>query len=109
MLYSCFNPNKGLYDVYEDSATHVVNGDLPVPKFDSRSQIGNIGVPSIEAGRPLPSGAKRVGESWTAKGIVVNCGRVGVFGDTTKGEFGDLLMPFVLIGAGIWFIWYYSK
>jgi hypothetical protein len=74
MLYSCFDPQTGLYNVFEDSVTHPVNGDLPVPKLSELSYAGTVGVPAIEAGRKLPSGVSKVGTSWNAKGLVVNCG-----------------------------------
>jgi hypothetical protein len=71
MIYSCFDQNKGLYDYFQDTEMRPINGDLPIPKFPSST--GRIGVPAIEAGRPLPSGAKPAGSGWHARGMVVNC------------------------------------
>lgn len=102
MLYSCFNQNTGLYDVYEDQATHPVNGDLPVPKLGN--EIQGIGVPALEAGRPLPWGAKHVGTSWNARGIVVNCGGSSL-GAISREQLGNIVVP-VLIGASLLTIMY---
>jgi hypothetical protein len=74
VLYSCFDPQTGLYNVFEDGRTHPVNGDLPVPQLSSSNYAGTVGVPAMEAGRKLPGDASQVGTSWNAKGLVVNCG-----------------------------------
>lgn len=71
MKYSCFNQASGVYHVFEDSAQIPINGDLPVPALGS--DVNGIGVPSIEAGRPLPSGARPVGTSWHPVGMIVSC------------------------------------
>ncbi len=74
MIYSCFNPRLGLYDYFEDSISLPINADLPIPKLPKDTQMG---VASIEAGRPLPGGAQRTGQGWHAKGIIVQCGASG--------------------------------
>ena len=81
MLYSCFDQDRGDYRVYRDSSTRPINGDLPVP--DMPADTGNIGVPTEDAARPFPSGAKYVGRSWRAQGMVVRCsgGALGNAGD----------------------------
>ena len=71
MIYSCFDQSAGLYDYYEDSSTRPINGDLPIPELPAST--GKIGVPAIEAGRPLPINAKKVGQGWHARGMVVQC------------------------------------
>lgn len=73
MNYSCFDPASGLYDYFEDATQIPINADLPVPQLPKAA--GKIGVPSIDAGRPLPPGARPVGRGWHARGIVVSCGR----------------------------------
>ena len=73
MNYSCFDQKSGLYDYYADATELAINADLPVPQLPSVA--GKIGVPSIDAGRPLPAGARPVGRGWHARGIVVSCGR----------------------------------
>ena len=69
MRYSRFNAELGLYEVFEDTSTHALNGDFPVPRLGP--DAGRIGIPATEAGRELPARAKRVGTSWHAKGLVV--------------------------------------
>lgn len=78
MIYSCFDSHAGLYDYFEDSQQISINADLPVPRLPAAT--GQIGVPSITAGRPLPSGARHVGKGWHARGIVVDCGKSGSLG-----------------------------
>lgn len=75
MIYSCFNPHTGLYRYFENTKQIPVNADLPVPRLPPPA--GRVGVPSIDAGRPLPSDARPVGEGWNARGIIVNCSRSG--------------------------------
>lgn len=71
MIYSCFNPQLGLYEYFEDATTHPTNGDLPVPNL--AKMAGKVGVPAQDAGRKLPPGAKRAGRGWRARGIIVQC------------------------------------
>lgn len=73
MIYSCFNERLGQYEYFEDQRGHALNGDLPVPNYLAGKTAGNIGVPAREAARPLPSGAKRVGQGFEAKGMIVSC------------------------------------
>jgi hypothetical protein len=83
MIYSCFVPERGTYDYYENSLQMQLNADLPVPRLPP--DAGKIGVPAIDAGRPLPSDARKTGEGWHARGMVVNCrGRSGM------SAFGEL-------------------
>lgn len=106
MLYSCFNPKLRLYEVFEDDRGHPMNGDLPVPTFGS--EAGNIGVPASEAGRRLPQSAKRVGTSWHARGLVVQCNNVPVRGlghdESPKWSWKSLLVTVGVIGGAIWFV-----
>jgi hypothetical protein len=90
VLYSCFDDQAGNYRVYEHRGERAVNDDLPVPKLPS--DVSGIGVPAIEAGRPLPKGARYVGRSWQAKGIVVRCGgELGTLEETLDKAFGRSL------------------
>ena len=72
-MYSCFNERLGLYEYFQDDRGHALNGDLPVPSYLGGKKAGKIGVPAREAGRPLPSGTKRIGHGFEAKGMVVSC------------------------------------
>lgn len=72
MIYSCFDQPSGLYRYFEDNRQIPVNGDLPVPSYLS-SRATKLGVPSMEAGRPLPSDAREIGNGLQARGMVVAC------------------------------------
>ncbi len=78
MIHSCFDPKTGLYDYYQSSLQIPYNADLPVPKLPSMA--GNVGVPAMEAGRPMPSGAKHIGRGWHARGMISRCDGGGVSG-----------------------------
>lgn len=69
MRYSRFNEASGMYDVFEDARPHALNADLPVPSLGAA--VNGIGVPARHAGRPLPSGARPIGQSWEPMGVVV--------------------------------------
>lgn len=68
MIYSVFVPAEGLYHYYESPQALEFNADLPVPGLPSDS--GKVGVPSIDAARPLPAGTRMVGKGWKARGMV---------------------------------------
>lgn len=76
MRYSRFDELSGLYDVFEDTKGHPINGDLAVPNLSSQV-VRNIGVSGREAGRRLPSNAKLVGRSWHPQGVIVPSVRGG--------------------------------
>lgn len=73
MIYSCFEPKSGLYDYFETADRIPINADLPIPKLPQG--VSGIGVPAIEAGRPMPFNARHVGQGWHARGMLINCGR----------------------------------
>lgn len=100
MKYSCFNQDRGLYQVFEDRATVPVNGDLPLPQLGS--EVNTIGVPSLEAARPLPAGAVPRGESWSPVGLVVDCRRQGL-GSLTIGSWSPEWKS-VVVGALVGFL-----
>jgi hypothetical protein len=101
MFYSCFDAKRGDYRLFEDSRSLAVNADLPVPSLGP--DVSGIGVPAIEAGRPLPSGAQEVGRTWRARGIIVNCGAgLGAIDAETIEKWG----PYVLIGGAALLIAY---
>lgn len=84
MKYSCFNQESGLYRVFEDEARIPINGDLPVPALGP--ELNGIGVPSLDAARPLPAGARYLQDSWVPVGMVVSCGR-------PAGGLGSFTLP----------------
>ena len=90
MIYSCFDPLSGMYRYYQDAKQVATNADLPVPRLSSMA--GKIGVPAMDAGRPLPPDARPTGEGWHAKGMIVMCGRPsggGLGAEGTPGEAWD--------------------
>ena len=101
MIYSRFNDQTAVYEVFEDTSTHALNGDLPVPQLGSNA--GKVGVPATEAGRPLPGGARRVGTSWKAKGLVVRSRAAGL-GTMDRAAVGKVVVPLAIIGTGIWMV-----
>lgn len=105
MIYSRFNDQRGLYDVFEDASTHALNGDLPVPPLGSVA--GKVGVPATEAGRPLPANARRIGTSWQAKGMVVKSAG-GSLGEMSQSELGKIVVPVALIATGLWIAFWFG-
>lgn len=100
MIYSVFVPEQGLYHYYETPENKPVNGDLPVPKLGQ--DAGKIGVAAMDAGRPLPSNARKVGQGWTARGVIASQG-FGVLGLPTFNASGPIaaIVPWIPVaGAG---------
>jgi len=67
MIYSRWRPDEGGYDYFAVDLSQNINDDLPAPELESATKIG---VPSIEAGRPIPSGARKVGSGDEALGLM---------------------------------------
>jgi hypothetical protein len=67
MIYSQWQPDTGGYEYLEAPGTHNMNDDLPTPQLRPATRIG---VPSIEAGRPVPAGAYSVGQGDIAVGLI---------------------------------------
>jgi hypothetical protein len=67
MIYSRWRPDEGGYDYFAVDLTQNINDDLPAPELESATKIG---VPSIEAGRPIPAGARKVGSGDEALGLM---------------------------------------
>ena len=111
MIYSEWKPDTGGFIYYEADETQNINDDLPAPDLRSASKIG---VPSIEAGRPLPGGTKVVGEGDVAVGIIapVHPSRIvrrtrSLAGESVSGAV-QMQSLWVAAGAGailIWWIW----
>jgi len=66
-IYSRWRPDSGGYDYFVAPGSVNINDDLPTPELDPATKIG---VPSIEAGRPVPSGARAAGSGDEAIGLV---------------------------------------
>jgi hypothetical protein len=100
MLFSCFDPERGDYQLFEDDGRVAVNSDLPVPSFRSHTKLG---VPAIHAGRPLPAGATPAGRSWNARGIVVDCGAapLSAFSGEPSATAGPSALELAVFAAGV--------
>lgn len=105
MIYSCFNPQRGNYDYFEDALQIPVNADLPVPTLPSSA--GTIGVPAFQAGRPLPSDARPKGSGATARGILVDCGKSGraLSGDESGSTWPPAWKWAVALSAAAFVVW----
>lgn len=66
MIYSRWRPDTGGYDYFESSERYGMGDDLPTPRLFP----GKLGVASTSAGRPIPTGARRIGSGPTAKGVI---------------------------------------
>lgn len=107
MIYSCFNEKLGQYEYFHDDRGHALNGDLPVPSYLGGKTAGKIGVPAREAGRPMPSGAKKIGQGFEAKGMIVSC-KVTPMRGLSGGDDAErfkMMSRFALVtvGAGVGF------
>jgi len=81
MIYSKWRPAHGGYDYYQGNDFDIpLANDLPTPVLPSGTDIG---VASIDSGRPIPSGAKRVGSGELAKGLIAPAERSALQGLTT--------------------------
>lgn len=96
MIYSCFNDALRRYEVFEDDLGRPMNADLPTPTLPP--MIAGVGVPAIDAGRKLPPNARRVGDSWHARGVVVRCDNASV---GSFGGFDQNLTPWVIAAVGV--------
>lgn len=104
MLYSVFRPEKGGYDYFETPELMAINADMPAPKLPS--ETNGVGVPAMEAGRPLPSGAKPVGSGWHARGVIAREGS-GLLG---LGSVSDVVAsPWLWLALGIGAIFIYRE
>jgi hypothetical protein len=96
VIYSVWRPDGG-YDYYEDRREVAALGnDLPIPDLKI---AGVVGVPSIEAGRPVPPGARHVGTGPLARGLIAptNMSRLGFA--IGSGERADARLVWFALGA----------
>jgi hypothetical protein len=107
MIYSCFNASTGLYDYFETPEKKALNADLPVPQLGAPDN--KIGIPSIDAGRPLPAGARPVGHGWHARGMVANCKKRGVSGLGEVSLDAGTLMPLMFILGAVALAWSFKE
>lgn len=99
MIYSRWRPDSGRYDYYQAPERRGLGDDLPTPRLP----IGTaIGVPSTEAGRAVPLGAKLVGSGALAKGSIAPMSRAGLAG--VAGML-DLMPTWMWVATGITIGW----
>jgi hypothetical protein len=111
MIYSRWKPDTGGYEYLEAPGSHNINDDLPTPELRPASKIG---VPSIEAGRPVPPGAEVVGEGDVAVGIVAPVDPARIVRRTRSlAGLGDIqqstYMWLAAGAAGVALLWYIAK
>jgi len=84
VIYSVHNGLDGGFQYYEVPSTTPINDDLPTPTYpkDLHTQIG---VPASMAGRPMPPGAKPVGQGAVPLGAV-STGDIGTWHGNKKVE-----------------------
>jgi hypothetical protein len=100
MIYSIFSPERGEYDYFESPDQLPLNADLPVPSLPPVA--GQIGVPAMDAGRPLPGNAKPIGRGWHAHGMLARrSGGLGAFSLNPSGAW-----MVVVAGAIAAWLWY---
>lgn len=105
--YSRWDPASGVWTYYDaPEPLPNLNDDLPTPELVAASRIG---VPSIEAGRPLPSGATRVGQGEFAQGMIAPVESSRLI--TRTGPLGavqfDIQWKGIVIGAVLGYaLWY---
>ena len=111
MIYSRWRPDTGGYDYLETSGTQNINDDLPTPELPKATKIG---VPSIEAGRPVPAGAQKVGEGDVAVGLVAPVDESRIVRRTRSlagvdGAPSSAVLWFAAGAAGAALLWYVAK
>lgn len=74
VTYSRWDPSSGEYDYFEADARPGRNDDLPTPRMPKATELG---VPSVECGRPLPPGAMHAGSGERPVGFITRPSRVG--------------------------------
>jgi len=76
MIYSVYDDHNGGF-VYYEAGGPAINADFQTPSFAAQSPLG---VPSVEASRPLPGGARQVGRGTVPKGTIARRGGGGAWG-----------------------------
>jgi hypothetical protein len=102
ITYSRVNPD-GTYEYYATPGMLAIGDDLPPPKL---VPVNAIGASSVEAGRPIPPGARHVGHGSAAVGIVAPMDTATLHELGDDGAFGSArswLAPlgWISFGAGV--------
>lgn len=99
MIYSRWRPDTGGYDYFETSERYGLSDDLPVPRLGGGSAIG---VPSVDAGRQIPAGARFIGSGKFAKGVIAPVSRAGLSG---TGDLASNAAWVLAALAAAWLLW----
>lgn len=103
LTYSQWQPDGG-YDYYEANQVAPLGDDLSVPALQV---VNGIGVPSVEAGRPIPRGARHIGDGELPIGVIapMDTSRIGAV------SFLADMPPWLAFMSGaaaigfVWLVW----
>lgn len=102
MIYSRWNPSKGGYNYFNAKEKDIpLANDLPVPVLPRGTDIG---VASVEAGRPIPSGAQPAGSGEVAVGLIAPIARTALQGFATS-----IPSNYIYMAAGVFLGWLVFK
>jgi hypothetical protein len=111
MIYSRWKPDTGGFEYLEVPGGHNINDDLPTPELRPATKIG---VPSIEAGRPVPAGAQVIGEGDEAVGVIAPVDQARIVRRTRSlagldGAPSSTVLWLAAGAAGAALLWYIAK
>lgn len=112
MLYSRFDPVDGRYDYFEGGGPlAAINDDLPTPHMPPPvgGKGSQIGLPSVECGREVPSGATHVGRGEWAEGHVTPPSHVRLAGTETNRPWQFEVLSFLAGAGAIGLVWLWSR
>ena len=98
ITYSRWDPSTGDYDYFESNARPGLNDDLPVPQLPPTTQLG---VPSTEAGRPLPADARYIGRGEEAVGVIAKSAATKSLSGTGSEMASPWLVGVAAFAAGV--------
>ena len=103
LTYSQWQPDGG-YDYYETQQTAPLGDDLSTPRL---GVVNGLGVPSTEAGRPIPAGAVYVGEGDVPVGVVapMDTSRLGAVSFLSEVSPWVAFMSGAAVVGVIWLVW----
>lgn len=97
VTYSRWDPSSGQYDYFEADARPGLNDDLPVPRLPKATELG---VPSVECGRPLPPGAAHVGSGERPVGLITPPAEVTRIAGAEAATASTWFIVLAALGAG---------
>lgn len=102
LTYSQWRPDGG-YDYFAAEQTAPLGNDLPQPPL---AVVNNIGVPSVEAGRAIPSGASYAGSGELPVGVIAPMDRSRIGGLTPLSgiDWFAFFAGAAAVGV-VWLVW----